>query len=40
MWTGIVLLGVIGFLLSALFRLVEHHSLSWYRGLRRADREG
>ena len=38
MWTGILLLGLIGFLLSLLFRLVEHHTLAWYRGLRQADR--
>lgn len=38
MWTGIILLGVLGFLLSVLFRLVEHYSLAWYRGLRQADR--
>ena len=38
MWTGIILLGVIGFVLSLLFRLVEHRSLAWYRGLRDADR--
>jgi len=38
MWTGIILLGLIGFLLSVVFRVVEHRSLAWYRGLRRADR--
>jgi len=38
MWTGIILLGMLGFLLSVLFRLVEHYSLAWYRGLRQADR--
>jgi ABC-type nitrate/sulfonate/bicarbonate transport system permease component len=38
MWTGIILLGLIGFALSLVFRLVEHHSLAWYRGLREADR--
>ena len=39
MWTGIILLGLIGVALSALFRLVEHHTLAWYRGLRQAERE-
>ncbi|MCP2322332.1 ABC-type nitrate/sulfonate/bicarbonate transport system permease component [Hamadaea flava] len=38
MWTGIILLGLIGFLLSVVFRFVEHRSLAWYRGLRRTDR--
>lgn len=38
MWTGIILLGLIGFLLSVLFRAVEHKMLAWYRGLRQADR--
>jgi ABC-type nitrate/sulfonate/bicarbonate transport system permease component len=38
MWTGIVLLGLLGVALSGLFRLVEHRSLAWYRGLRRAER--
>jgi ABC-type nitrate/sulfonate/bicarbonate transport system permease component len=38
MWTGIILLGLVGFLLSVLFRIVEHRTLAWYRGLRQADR--
>ncbi len=38
MWTGIILLGLIGVLLSVLFRAVEHRALAWYRGLRRAER--
>jgi ABC-type nitrate/sulfonate/bicarbonate transport system permease component len=38
MWSGILLLGLIGFALSVLFRIVEHRSLAWYRGLRQADR--
>ncbi|GGL33648.1 ABC transporter permease subunit [Phycicoccus endophyticus] len=38
MWTGIILLGVLGFLLSLIFRLVEHRALAWYRGLRDANR--
>jgi ABC-type nitrate/sulfonate/bicarbonate transport system permease component len=38
MWTGIVLLGLLGVALSGLFRLVEHRSLAWYRGLRQAER--
>jgi ABC-type nitrate/sulfonate/bicarbonate transport system permease component len=39
MWTGIILLGVIGVALSGLFRLVEHRTMAWYRGLRQAERE-
>ena len=38
MWTGIILLGLLGVALSGLFRLVEHRSLAWYRGLRQAER--
>jgi ABC-type nitrate/sulfonate/bicarbonate transport system permease component len=39
MWTGIILLGLIGVALSGLFRLVEHRTMAWYRGLRQAERE-
>ncbi|PRY44778.1 ABC transporter permease [Umezawaea tangerina] len=39
MWTGIILLGLLGVALSGLFRLVEHRTLAWYRGLRQAERE-
>ena len=38
MWTGIILLGLLGVALSGLFRLVEHRSLAWYRGQRQAER--
>ncbi|GIF04615.1 ABC transporter permease [Actinoplanes siamensis] len=38
MWTGIILLGLIGVALSGLFRLIEHRTLAWYRGLRQAER--
>lgn len=38
MWTGIIMLGLIGVLLSVIFRLVEHRALAWYRGLRDANR--
>ncbi|GAA4957141.1 ABC-type nitrate/sulfonate/bicarbonate transport system permease component [Nonomuraea thailandensis] len=40
MWTGIILLGLIGIVLSMLFRLAEARLLSWYTGLRAAQREG
>lgn len=39
MWSGIILLGLIGVLLSMIFRLVESRALAWYDGARRADRE-
>ena len=39
MWGGIIVLGVLGFLLAALFGLVERRVLRWYYGLRRAQRE-
>lgn len=35
MWTGIILLGLIGVLLSVLFGLAERRVLAWYFGLRR-----
>ncbi|MEV1290347.1 ABC transporter permease [Micromonospora sp. NPDC049679] len=38
MWSGILLLGLLGFLLSLLFRIVENRALAWYHGLRRAQR--
>jgi ABC-type nitrate/sulfonate/bicarbonate transport system permease component len=38
MWTGIILLGLLGVVLSGLFRLIEHKSLAWYRGQRDAQR--
>jgi ABC-type nitrate/sulfonate/bicarbonate transport system permease component len=38
MWSGIILLGVLGFVLSLLFQLFERRSLSWYHGLRRSQR--
>jgi len=40
MWTGIILLGLLGVVLSVLFRLVENWTLAWYRGQRQAEREG
>jgi ABC-type nitrate/sulfonate/bicarbonate transport system permease component len=38
MWTGIIVLGLLGFLLSLIFRIVEYRALAWYRGLRETDR--
>ncbi|MBW8486588.1 ABC transporter permease [Actinomadura parmotrematis] len=40
MWTGIILLGLIGVVLSLLFQLVESWALRWYTGLRGSEREG
>ncbi|GAB2602985.1 nitrate ABC transporter permease [Paractinoplanes abujensis] len=34
MWSGIILLGLLGFVLSLLFRLAERRVLRWYHGLR------
>ncbi|HET6483992.1 MAG TPA: ABC transporter permease [Actinoplanes sp.] len=39
MWSGIILLGLLGFALSLLFRLAEGRALRWYPGLREAQRK-
>jgi ABC-type nitrate/sulfonate/bicarbonate transport system permease component len=36
MWTGILVLGLLGFLLSVVFQLVERRVLGWYHGVRAA----
>ncbi|MDW5330280.1 ABC transporter permease [Plantactinospora sp. KLBMP9567] len=38
MWSGILLLGLLGFVLSLVFRAVEARALAWYHGLRRTQR--
>jgi ABC-type nitrate/sulfonate/bicarbonate transport system permease component len=38
MWTGIIILGLIGFSLAMLLRLFEWRTMRWYRGLRDAQR--
>lgn len=38
MWSGVLVLGLIGFILSLLFRFVERRVLLWYHGLRAAER--
>ncbi|MER5755548.1 ABC transporter permease subunit [Streptomyces sp. NPDC002088] len=38
MWTGILVLGLLGFVLSALFQVVERRVLAWYHGLRASAR--
>ncbi|MGK5681701.1 ABC transporter permease [Actinoplanes sp. URMC 104] len=39
MWSGILLLGLLGFALSLVFRLAEARALRWYHGLRSAQRK-
>lgn len=39
MWTGIILLGLIGIMLSFAFAAVESRLLAWYFGLRRSQRD-
>ncbi|EDY55816.1 MULTISPECIES: ABC transporter permease [Streptomyces] len=38
MWTGILVLGLLGFVLSVVFQLVERRVLAWYHGLRASAR--
>ncbi|MGW6731661.1 ABC transporter permease [Streptomyces sp. NPDC055013] len=38
MWTGILVLGLLGFVLSVLFQRVERRVLGWYHGLRASAR--
>ena len=40
MWAGMLMLGLLGFVLSLLFQIVEARWLAWYHGLRRAQRAG
>lgn len=37
MWSGILLLGILGALFGALFALVERLTLGWYRGMKSID---
>jgi ABC-type nitrate/sulfonate/bicarbonate transport system permease component len=39
MWSGILLLGLVGVALALLFRLVESRVLGWYHGLRESERK-
>jgi ABC-type nitrate/sulfonate/bicarbonate transport system permease component len=39
MWSGTILLGLIGFALASAFRLLEHRVLFWYLGMRAAARD-
>jgi len=38
MWTGVIVLGLIGVLLATLFKLVENRMLAWYVGQRQIER--
>ncbi|MER5408694.1 ABC transporter permease subunit [Streptomyces sp. NPDC002769] len=38
MWTGILVLGLLGLLLSVVFQFVERRVLGWYHGLRDSSR--
>jgi ABC-type nitrate/sulfonate/bicarbonate transport system permease component len=38
MWSGIILLGIIGIVLSLIFRVIETRLLGWYHGLRQSQR--
>ncbi|MEV7283263.1 ABC transporter permease subunit [Streptomyces sp. NPDC093252] len=38
MWTGILILGLLGFLLSLAFQFAERRVLGWYHGLRASTR--
>lgn len=38
MWSGIIVLGVIGIVLAVLFRVAERRVLAWYFGMRKLER--
>lgn len=38
MWSGIILLGLLGIALAVLFQIAEHFVLGWYRGLKETER--
>ena len=39
MWSGVLLLGLLGVALSVVFRVVEHRVLGWYHGIRAVQRQ-
>ncbi|HET9142917.1 ABC transporter permease [Actinophytocola sp.] len=39
MWSGVLLLGLLGVLLSLVFRVVENRVLAWYHGVRTVEKE-
>src|SRR6185503_4316621 len=40
MWSGVILLGLLGFILALVMRVFERRILFWYFGLRRSQRGG
>jgi ABC-type nitrate/sulfonate/bicarbonate transport system permease component len=40
MYSGIILLGIVGVLLAQLFKFAERHLLGWYLGIRTMQRKG
>ncbi|MGH7751981.1 MAG: ABC transporter permease, partial [Gemmatimonadales bacterium] len=40
MWSGIILLGLVGVALAVIFRAVERPALAWYYGFRQSQRGG
>jgi ABC-type nitrate/sulfonate/bicarbonate transport system permease component len=40
MWSGVVVLGLIGLALAFIFQFVERRVLRWYHGLREVDHAG
>lgn len=40
MWSGVILLGLLGFVLALVLRIFEKRWLFWYYGLRRTQRDG
>jgi ABC-type nitrate/sulfonate/bicarbonate transport system permease component len=40
MWAGVLLLGILGFLMSKMFDLIEHHTLRWHAARRRSFAAG
>lgn len=37
MWSALILLGIIGYVVNVAYRLLEHRLLAWHRGLRGTD---
>jgi ABC-type nitrate/sulfonate/bicarbonate transport system permease component len=40
MWSGVILLGLLGVVLSLLFRFADRRVLRWYHGIRAVQKEG
>ncbi|MDN6637117.1 MAG: ABC transporter permease, partial [Yaniella sp.] len=40
MWSGIVVLGLIGVIMSCIFQIVERSVLKWYHGQREMENAG